>query len=424
MNTSKQINAMIGLMFLTFAILGAYFLYEGRREDKATEELTERNAERGARLFVANCRTCHGMEGEGAVGPTLNTQAFAVVEEFNQEHISEAFGLGGLPEITSVGDSQSIERFLTSTISCGRAGTAMPTWGQANGGPLSTRQVENIVLMITNARWDLVHEEAVHADEEGAVLQAAMADVRAEGKTPTEIVADVSALQGESDAEAIAQILEPAADEDDRADLAEELQDRLDAGETVDDILTSEEIDEVALHGALTTAMGEALGKAGDLESALEELGIDPAAFAEARRARVVVADASTLALNSENCGQYNAVQALPFRQRELVLATTGGPDVTVTPTGTATGEPSGPTVQGIPVAEFFAASCAVCHGQDRQGLVGPALTPERLTQPDEFYFDTIKNGRAGTVMPAWGQQGLTDEDINALLQFEKYTEP
>jgi mono/diheme cytochrome c family protein len=424
MNTSKQINAMIGLMFLTFAILGAYFLYEGRREDKATEELTERNAERGARLFVANCRTCHGMEGEGAVGPALNTQAFAVVDEFNQEHISEAFALGGLPEITPVGDSRNVERFLESTINCGRAGTAMPTWGQANGGPLSTRQVDNIVLMVTNARWDLVEDEGLHADEEGAVLQAAMADVRAEGKTPTEIVADVAALQDESEAEAIAQILEPAADEGDRADLAEELQGRLDGGETVEDILTSEAIDDTALHGALTTAMGEALEDAGDLDDALDELAIDHAAFDAARRARVVVTDASTLAITQENCGQYNAVQALPFRQRALVLETTGGPDVTATPSGTATGEPSGPMVQGVPVADFFAASCAVCHGQNREGLVGPPLTPETLTQPDEFYFDTIKNGRAGTVMPAWGQQGLTDEDINALLQFEKYTEP
>lgn len=75
-------------------------------------------------------------------------------------------------------------------------------------------------------------------------------------------------------------------------------------------------------------------------------------------------------------------------------------------------------TVQGSPVAEFFQATCAVCHGDQRQGGIGLPLTPERLIEADEFYFETIKNGRDGTAMPAWGLAGLSDADIRTLVEF------
>jgi len=45
------------------------------------------------------------------------------------------------------------------------------------------------------------------------------------------------------------------------------------------------------------------------------------------------------------------------------------------------------------------------------------------LSEDDAFYFDTIKNGRIGTVMPKWGESSLSDDDINALGAFIR-TEP
>lgn len=68
MNTSKQINVMIGLLFVIFVVVAGYLLNETSRQDVEADEITERNAERGARLFVRNCRTCHGLEGEGGIG--------------------------------------------------------------------------------------------------------------------------------------------------------------------------------------------------------------------------------------------------------------------------------------------------------------------------------------------------------------------
>jgi nitrite reductase (NO-forming)/hydroxylamine reductase len=73
---------------------------------------------------------------------------------------------------------------------------------------------------------------------------------------------------------------------------------------------------------------------------------------------------------------------------------------------------------EGKTVEAAFRDSCSGCHGPNREGGIGPALIPGRLTANDEYYFDTIKNGKPGTVMPAWGQAGLSDEEIWALVGY------
>ena len=159
MNTSKQVNAMIGLLFLAFLVFGAYYAYEPHREAQATQTQQDVFAERGATLFVANCRTCHGLDGngplEGGVGPQLNTPAFVILQPGNK------FGLPA----TSVGDVKTITDFLTNTIACGRTNTFMPTWAQAHGGTLSDIQIQYIVSMITQGRWDLVKSIGATVDK-------------------------------------------------------------------------------------------------------------------------------------------------------------------------------------------------------------------------------------------------------------------
>ena len=56
--------------------------------------------------------------------------------------------------------------------------------------------------------------------------------------------------------------------------------------------------------------------------------------------------------------------------------------------------------VQDRPADEYFLDTCSGCHGADRRGATGPALLPERLSQPDEYYAGVIANGKPGTVMP------------------------
>ncbi|HLC01426.1 MAG TPA: c-type cytochrome [Anaerolineales bacterium] len=75
------------------------------------------------------------------------------------------------------------------------------------------------------------------------------------------------------------------------------------------------------------------------------------------------------------------------------------------------------PFVQGMPVSAFFLDTCSGCHGPTRQGATGPALLPQRLSQPDAYYHDVIKNGKPGTVMPPWGGM-LSDAEIDTLINF------
>lgn len=311
MNTSKQINAMIGLLFLTILVLGAYAVNEGKRQTEAREEQAERIAERGARTFVQNCRSCHGMEGlgpeEGAVAPALNNAAFLILGEHNEYDLPA----------TSDGVAAGIRTFLGNTITCGRAGTFMPTWALDFGGPLSAQRIEQLVVLMTDMRWDLVEEQAAEIDEE--------------------------------------------------------------TGATAEDI---------------------------------------------------VIKDASTLALTQSNCGQYNAITALPFRTREDPRLASGEPAATPSDgaaAGTETPAAGAPaTVQGLPVVDFFQASCTACHGADRGGIpgLGLPLTPSALTQPDDVYFQTIAEGREGTVMPSWRATGLSDDEMRTLVEFITTVEP
>lgn len=89
---------------------------------------------------------------------------------------------------------------------------------------------------------------------------------------------------------------------------------------------------------------------------------------------------------------------------------------------GVIIASPGGPVAPqyygGKPIAQYFADTCGGCHGPNRQGGTGPALIPGRLTAGDEFYFDVIKNGRPGTIMPTWGKLGLSDEEIWGLVGF------
>ncbi|NDJ77878.1 MAG: hypothetical protein GYB65_16640 [Chloroflexi bacterium] len=76
------------------------------------------------------------------------------------------------------------------------------------------------------------------------------------------------------------------------------------------------------------------------------------------------------------------------------------------------------PLFEGQPVGQVYRDSCGGCHGSNREGATGPALIPGRLTASDEYYFDVIKNGSPGTVMPAWGPLGMADEEIWALVGY------
>lgn len=78
--------------------------------------------ERGGRLFVENCAVCHGVDGQGRIGASL--QNFPGIE---------------------------VTETIRQTVSQGVPGSAMPAWGQANGGPLTDQDIADIAAYIVAA---------------------------------------------------------------------------------------------------------------------------------------------------------------------------------------------------------------------------------------------------------------------------------
>ena len=75
---------------------------------------------RGGVLFDENCAVCHGSNGQGRVGATL-AKSWAGVR----------------PDLS-----------IKASIANGIAGSQMPAWSQANGGPLSEQEIDDLVTFI------------------------------------------------------------------------------------------------------------------------------------------------------------------------------------------------------------------------------------------------------------------------------------
>ena len=62
---------------------------------------------------------------------------------------------------------------------------------------------------------------------------------------------------------------------------------------------------------------------------------------------------------------------------------------------------------------------CMACHGNNARGAVGPDLTDDEwLRAPsDEMIFNTIKNGRSGTLMSPF-KDAMSDEQIWKIVTY------
>src|SRR3990172_1353203 len=113
---------------LTLSILGLFQIYILRESDRiAADEARDRSlaVSAGQELFVQNCASCHGEQGEGVDAPALNDKTFLA-----ETHDDVMFNL----------------------ITSGVPGTEMPAWGQAHGGPFTDQQVRELVAFIRN--WE------------------------------------------------------------------------------------------------------------------------------------------------------------------------------------------------------------------------------------------------------------------------------
>jgi len=116
-----------GLMFMIVMIVGfvAYFWYEPTARADSLEEHTTVLTEMGAELYDLNCASCHGADGEGGIGPALNSQEF----------------------LTAANDDQ-----ITAIIAVGIPGSLMSAYSLDFFGPLTAEEIDGLTTYLRS--WE------------------------------------------------------------------------------------------------------------------------------------------------------------------------------------------------------------------------------------------------------------------------------
>ncbi len=111
-----------GILLVAMALVFPFYrLYEpgGRAEARAGQAAAL--AEEGQTVWQYNCASCHGLAGEGGVGPALNSKQF----------------------LQSSTDAQ-----MRTLISVGIPGSQMSAFSLDHGGPLTSEQIRSVVAHV------------------------------------------------------------------------------------------------------------------------------------------------------------------------------------------------------------------------------------------------------------------------------------
>jgi len=133
-SNARWIGFLSVVVIVLFVII--YYFYElgaplGISEARLDKELEHQQVvaiERGYNIYQANCARCHGPQGEGGIGPSLNDQA-KLYQHLNEDYLKNVLAVGG--------------RYV-----CGDPKSLMPVWADTNGGPLNYRQIEELIAFI------------------------------------------------------------------------------------------------------------------------------------------------------------------------------------------------------------------------------------------------------------------------------------
>jgi mono/diheme cytochrome c family protein/plastocyanin len=112
-----------------FYELGPLGVSEPRLDaEAAAQQVTA--VERGYNLFQANCARCHGVDGEGGIGPALNRQD-KLFAHLNENYLRQVLNAGG--------------RYV-----CGNPDSQMPVWADTANppGPLNYTQIDDLIAFI------------------------------------------------------------------------------------------------------------------------------------------------------------------------------------------------------------------------------------------------------------------------------------
>jgi mono/diheme cytochrome c family protein len=124
-STNRVMQWGVALMLLMALVFPFYRWFEPANRDVAREQQLNSLVDQGESIWALNCSACHGANGEGGVGPALNSQQF----------------------MQSITTEQ-----MMGLVAVGVPGTQMSAYSQDFGGPLTTEQIKAVATFVRS--WE------------------------------------------------------------------------------------------------------------------------------------------------------------------------------------------------------------------------------------------------------------------------------
>jgi mono/diheme cytochrome c family protein len=124
-STTRWMAWGLAIMVVMVLIFPFYRIWEPSAREDARALQQESLAEQGSAIYGLNCASCHGVDGEGGIGPALRSEQF----------------------LTGAVDNQ-----IESLIAVGVPGSQMSAYSLDFGGPLTSEQIEAVTVFLRS--WE------------------------------------------------------------------------------------------------------------------------------------------------------------------------------------------------------------------------------------------------------------------------------
>jgi mono/diheme cytochrome c family protein len=124
-STNRLMAVGFALMVAMALVFPLYRFFEPSGREKARTNQLVALATSGEQTWSITCGACHGLSGEGGIGPVLNSKQF----------------------LSSATDTQ-----IELLVSVGVPGTQMAAFSQDHGGPLTSEQIKAVVTYMRS--WE------------------------------------------------------------------------------------------------------------------------------------------------------------------------------------------------------------------------------------------------------------------------------
>lgn len=172
---TRNIGIAAVFTLLTAVLLAGIFLREKPRLEEATGAITAERVERGARDYEQYCATCHGLAGQGGVGPRINNIEARYYSPDPQ---------GNVPAKVQYGIEEkygTLRNYIEATLVSGIRNAPMPAFGAQ--GILRDDQIENITSYVLS--WNSTYTDTDDVYRGLPTGVAARANLEATRSAPT-----------------------------------------------------------------------------------------------------------------------------------------------------------------------------------------------------------------------------------------------